>query len=82
LEPLVSFYTSPGFSTELIHVFVATGLRESLVDPDEEEQIELVRLPVGQAISQVLEGEISDAKTIAGLLAYARRLAAPPTRER
>ncbi len=72
LEPLVRFYTSPGFSTELVHIFVATGLRESAVDPDEEEEIELVRLPLEYAIDQVLQGGLSDAKTIAGLLAYAR----------
>jgi ADP-ribose pyrophosphatase len=80
LEPLVRFYTSPGFTTELIHIFVATGLRACLVDPDEEEEIELVRMPVERAISQVLDGEISDAKTIAGLLAYTRQRGNAPTR--
>jgi ADP-ribose pyrophosphatase len=73
LEPLVRFYTSPGFSTELIHVFVATGLHESAVEPDAEEHIELVRMPLDQAIEQVLEGELSDAKTVGGLLAYAQK---------
>jgi ADP-ribose pyrophosphatase len=72
LEPLLRFYTSPGFSTELIHLFVATGLREARVEHDEEEQIEVVRLPLEDAIRQVTQGEISDAKTVAGLLAYAR----------
>ena len=76
LEPLLSFYTSPGFSTELIHIFVATDLREGVLAHDEEEEIELVRLPLEQAIRQVTEGEISDAKTVAGLLAYARRASA------
>ncbi|MCA1645457.1 MAG: NUDIX hydrolase [Chloroflexi bacterium] len=72
LEPLVRFYTSPGFSTELIHIFVARGLHESAVEPDPEEEIELVRMPLEQAITQVLRVELSDAKTVAGLLAYAR----------
>jgi ADP-ribose pyrophosphatase len=72
LEPLLRFYTSPGFSTELIHLFVATGLREARVEHDEEEHIEVVRLPLEDAIRQVTQGEISDAKTVAGLLAYAR----------
>jgi ADP-ribose pyrophosphatase len=74
VEPLVSFYTSPGFSTELIHIFVATGLRLGSVKYDEEEEIELVRLPLDAAIRQVLQGEISDAKTVAGLLAYRQEL--------
>lgn len=70
LAPLVQFYTSPGFSTELIHIFVATGLRKSQVEPDEEEEIELIRMPLQSAIDQLLDGELSDAKTITGLLAY------------
>ena len=74
LAPLVRCYTSPGFSTELIHIFVATGLHEGTATHDEEEEIELVRMPLEDAIQQVLEGEISDAKTIAGLLAFRRRL--------
>jgi ADP-ribose pyrophosphatase len=76
LEPLVAFYTSPGFTDELLHVFVARGLEASRVRHDEEEEIELVRMPLGAAIEQVLRGEISDAKTVTGLLAYARRAGA------
>lgn len=73
LEPLVSFYSSPGFSTELLYLFVATELEPADVAHDEDEEIELVRMPVDQAIEQVLQGEISDAKTVAGLLAYERQ---------
>jgi ADP-ribose pyrophosphatase len=70
LEPLVSFYTSPGFTTELIHVFVASGLRELSAHQDAEEDIEVVRLPLEHAIRLVLDAELSDAKTVSGLLAY------------
>ena len=70
LELLVSCYSSPGFSTEIIHIFAATGLHEAIAAHDEEEEIELVRMSLEDAIRQVLEGEISDAKTVAGLLAY------------
>jgi ADP-ribose pyrophosphatase len=72
LRPLLRFYTSPGFCTELIHLFVGTNLRKVDVEPHADEQIELVRMPLPQAIDQVLGGEISDAKTVAGLLAYWR----------
>jgi ADP-ribose pyrophosphatase len=83
IEPLVSFYSSPGFCTELLHVFIATDLRASATSRDEEEEIELVRLPLAQAIERVLVGEISDAKTVTGLLAYWRRRPAhPPTGSR
>lgn len=74
VEPLVSFYTSPGFSTELIHIFLGTGLEEARLPRDEEEEIEVVRMPVDDAIAQVLRGELSDAKTLTGLLAYRRRM--------
>ncbi|HET6315064.1 MAG TPA: hypothetical protein VFG86_01305, partial [Chloroflexota bacterium] len=67
LEPLATFYSSPGFCTELLHIFVATDLRASPTSRDE------VRLPLAQAIERVLVGEISDAKTVTGLLAYWRR---------
>jgi ADP-ribose pyrophosphatase len=72
LEPLLRFYTSPGFSTELIYIFIATGLTACTVEQDAEEEIELVRMSLDEAIEQVLNGELSDAKTVAGLLAYAR----------
>ena len=74
LELLVAFYTSPGFTDELIHIYAASGLRETAQRHDDEEEIEVVRMPVAAAIEQVMQGEISDAKTVAGLLAY-RRLA-------
>jgi ADP-ribose pyrophosphatase len=73
LEPLVRFYSSPGFCTELLHLFVASGLEPSAMPRDEEEDIEVVRLPLADAIERVLNGEISDAKTVAGLLAYWHR---------
>jgi len=71
LTPLLSFYTSPGFTTELIQIFVATDLHEAATAHDEEEEIELVRLPLADALERVMRHEISDAKTVAGLLAYA-----------
>jgi ADP-ribose pyrophosphatase len=74
LEPLVQVYSSPGFCTEVLHVFAAIGLVAAQVTHDEEEEIELVRLPLADAIQQVLTNGISDAKTVAGLLAYWHRL--------
>jgi nudix-type nucleoside diphosphatase (YffH/AdpP family) len=82
LQPLTRFYSSPGFCTELLHIFVATDLRPAPTAHDEEEDIELVRLPLGVAIDQVLDGEISDAKTVAGLLAYWRRATEYPSAAR
>jgi ADP-ribose pyrophosphatase len=74
LQPLVAFYTSPGFTDELIHIFVAKNLEPAPpISHDEEEDIELVRLPLAEAIEQVTHGEISDAKTVTGLMAYVMR---------
>ena len=72
VRPLVAFYTSPGFTDELVHIFVGRDLVEDRTQHDEEEDIELVRLPLEAAIERVTRGEISDAKTVTGLLAYER----------
>jgi ADP-ribose pyrophosphatase len=75
LEPLARFYTSPGFCTEELHVFLARGLRASAVrpSPDADEEVELVRVPLAEALAWLRRGELADAKTVVGLLAYADR---------
>jgi ADP-ribose pyrophosphatase len=73
IEPLASFYSSPGFCTEVLHVFAAHQLRPAHAHPDEDEPIEVVRLPLEAAIEQALHADVTDAKTITGLLAYSRR---------
>jgi ADP-ribose pyrophosphatase len=73
LEPLVQVFSSPGFCTEVLHIFAASGLVRAQVAQDEEEDIELVLLPLAEAIEHVLSSGIADAKTVAGLLAYLYR---------
>lgn len=68
LRYLVSFYTSPGFSNEVMHMFLATGLREGENDPDDDEMVETVEISRDRAIDMILKGEIKDGKTIAGIL--------------
>ncbi len=65
-----SFWTTPGFCRELMHVFFAEGVGEGERQPEEDESIELVRVPVAEIASRL--GEIEDAKTLAGLLLYLR----------
>ncbi len=77
LTLLAEFYTAPGFCTEYLHVYLATGLRDGLAHAEEDEQIELVREPVERAMQRVARGEIRDAKTLVGLLVYAARRASP-----
>lgn len=74
METLSEFYTTPGFCSERLWVFLATDLRETATNRDEDEIIEVVRLPFARALSLVASGEIDDAKTIIGLTLAARRL--------
>jgi ADP-ribose pyrophosphatase len=74
LERLNGEFTAPGYTSEFIHFFLATDLEESALDPDADEFVESVRLPLDDALRQVESGAIQDGKTIAALLLAARRL--------
>jgi ADP-ribose pyrophosphatase len=69
---LAEFWTAPGFASELMHLYLATGLTSATGDdrltPDEDERLELSRVTVDEALALVDRGEISDAKTILGVL--------------
>lgn len=67
---LGGFWTSPGFLREYMHVFVAEELEAGEAAPEEDEDVEVVRWPVGEVENRI--GELEDAKTIAGLLLYLR----------
>lgn len=73
---LGSFWTAPGFATELMHLYLATGVRAvdpgGRLAPDEDERLELVRMPWREAVDLVERGEIRDAKSIVGLFWLAR----------
>jgi ADP-ribose pyrophosphatase len=74
MEQLSEFYTTPGFCAERLWVFLATDLRETACRHEEDEIIEVVRLPFALALERVASGEIDDAKTIIGLLLAASAL--------
>lgn len=67
-EPLLTFYTTPGFSNEIMHLFLATELSRREAAPDQDEFLQIVSLPLEEALDKVSKGEILDAKTILGLL--------------
>lgn len=69
LRRLFAMYLAPGYSTELIHAYLATDLTEDALDQDEDENLELVTMSLHDAIALIFSGEIEDAKTIAGLFA-------------
>ncbi len=62
--------TSPGFCTEVIHMYIAEDLEEAYLDCDEDEFIEVVKMNIDEAVNMISRGEITDSKTIAGLLYY------------
>jgi len=71
LEPLMKWYLAPGYSTELMHVFVATRLRKIERGPlDDDENIRIKKIKLDAAVRKCLSGEIKDSKTVAALLAY------------
>jgi len=63
-----SFYLAPGYSTELMHVFLATGLTYDPLDPDADEYLSVEKLPVAEALQLAESGQMQDAKSLAALL--------------
>lgn len=68
---LTGFYTVPGICDEFIHLYLATGLTLGPTNQEADEFIEVVTLPLDEALAMVKRGEICDAKTIIGLLMVA-----------
>ncbi len=69
---LTSFYSTPGFTTEKLHVYLASGLKSGQQHTDEDEFIQVESYPLEKVLSMVDHGEIKDAKSIVGLLAAKR----------
>ena len=70
-ESLGKLYPSPGFCNEVIHMYFAKDLEFGEVCPDEDEFLEVVRIPLGEAVQMVLDNQITDAKTQAAVLKVA-----------
>ena len=67
---LAAFWTTPGFCRERMHLYLAEGVEAGEASPDEDEQVELVRVHVDELPARI--AELEDAKTLAGLLLYLR----------
>ena len=68
LRHLASFWVAPGWATERMHAYLATGLTPSKLAADDDENIQVVRIPFDEALAMIRTGEIHDGKTIASLL--------------
>ena len=77
LDKLSEFFVSPGFCEEKMWVYLATELTESKQHLDDDEILDIVRLPMTDALEMITSGEIQDAKTIIGLMLAAPRVGSP-----
>ncbi|MBH8592124.1 NUDIX hydrolase [Paenactinomyces guangxiensis] len=67
IEHVVSFYTSPGFADEYLHIYRANGLSKGEARLDQDEFVELVELTLDECLERIAAGEICDAKTVAAV---------------
>lgn len=69
---LASFWTAPGFASELMHLYLATGIAgadgDDRLTPDEDERLELRHVTLDEALAMLDGGAITDAKSILGVL--------------
>ena len=70
VKKLGGFYASPGYCTEYLHLYLATELIPDSLHAEDSDSIELVRVPINEVAGLIYNGDISDAKSIAGLLIY------------
>jgi len=70
MQHLASIHTGPGFTDEVIHLYLGTELEEAVAQPDgpEEQDAEILRVPLSEVTDLIDQGAITDSKTIAGLL--------------
>jgi ADP-ribose pyrophosphatase len=67
LKKIGELYLAPGYSTEFMHFYLATGLREAPLEKDAGEYIEVVKFPADEVFRMVEGDKIRDGKTVAGL---------------
>ena len=71
---LGELYPTPGYCGEIIYMYLARGLSYGETDPDEDEFLNLKRIPLETAVEMIMKGEIKDAKTQAAILKTERLL--------
>lgn len=74
MEKLSSFLTTPGFCSELLHIYLASDLTSCGQRLEHDEYLEVIKLPFKSALDMVFSGEINDGKTMIALLLARERL--------
>jgi nudix-type nucleoside diphosphatase (YffH/AdpP family) len=73
LQRLGGFFVAPGYCTEYIHAYFATDLKPGTAGGDEDEDIEVLALPLDEVVRLIETGELEDAKSLAALFLYLHR---------
>jgi len=72
MTPLITYYPSIGYNSEVIHCFIASGLKKmSDLKLDEDEILSVVKMDLKKILSMIRTGKIQDSKTICAVLSYA-----------
>jgi ADP-ribose pyrophosphatase len=74
IEHLATILTTPGFTDERIHLFLATDVELGSANPEDDEEIETVITPMAEVLEMIKTGTINDSKTISGILLAKDRL--------
>ncbi len=74
LEKLTEFYPSVGYTTEVLHIYLATELSPGACHPDENEVLEVMEMDLEEVYRMVMDGKIGDGKTIAAVMIARDRL--------
>lgn len=72
IKPYGVLYPTPGYTNELLHIFLATNLKKSKAHLDDGEFLQAEKIKITDLLNKVLSGEIHDAKTCYAVLRYAR----------
>ena len=73
MTPLITYYPSIGYNAEIIHCFLASGLKTSELNLDEDEILSVVKIDFKKLLSMIKTGKIQDSKTICAVLTYAAK---------
>lgn len=69
---LTKYFASPGFLGEWMQIYLARDIREGVAQPEEDEKIEVIRMPLSKALDLVAANKIHDGKTLIGLMLFDR----------
>ena len=70
LTHLITIYTAPGYSSEVLHIYLARDLRKSVQAPEIDEDISVIEMALDQVLDGIRDGRIKDSKTIIAILYY------------